>query len=348
MGDEMFGFSKAIGFAALLAGGVFLSSTGQSVAQDKGQVNVVCVLAEWCDAMREPFQAASGYRMEFLNLRSNEALVRIRAEASNPTFDVYFAGTGDPHFVAAREGLTEFYDSPLKAELMPELVKAVAGTYLPIYANPIAFAVNPQVLAEAGAPMPTSWKDLANPAYKGLMGMADPNSSGTAYVVIATLVQLFGEEEAFTLLGQMHQNMASYTKSGSGALGPVGQGELGIGVIFMSSIVREIQNGFPIEIVLPEEGTGYEISGVSVIKNAPNPEGARAFVDYVLSVDAQNLGEPTGNPQPKANVNAKLPEGAPELSKVKVIDYDFVTFGEPDLQSRLIARWTNEIFPVPR
>jgi iron(III) transport system substrate-binding protein len=344
----VFNLTRTIGMGAFLAGGLLLASTGQSAAQGKGQVNVICVLAEWCDAMRAPFEAQTGYTMEYLNLRSNEALVRIRAESSNPTFDVYFAGTGDPHFVAAREGLTEFYDSPLKAELLPDLVKAVEGTYLPIYANPIAFAVNPQVLAEAGAPIPTSWKDLGNPAYKGLMGMADPNSSGTAYVVIATLIQLFGEEEAFTLLGEMHQNMASYTKSGSGALGPVGQGELGVGIIFMSSIVREIANGFPIEIVLPAEGTGYEISGVSLIKNGPNPEGAKAFIDYVLSVEAQNLGEPTGNPQAKANINAKLPDGAPELSKIKIIDYDFVTYGDPDLQARLISRWTNEVFPVPR
>lgn len=169
----------------------------------------------------------------------------------------------------------------------------------------IAFAVNPKVLADADALMPTFWKDLGNPAHKGLMGMADPNSSGTAYVVIATLIQLFGEQDAFNLLGDMYQSMASYTKSGSAALGPVGQGELGIGVIFMSSILREIQNGFRIEIVLPAEGTGYEISGVSLIKNSPNPEGGKAFIDY-----------------------------------------DFVKYGDQELQTRLIARWANENSPV--
>lgn len=334
------------GLGAVLIGAGLTATP--AAAQDKGQVNVLCILAEWCEAMKAPFEEKTGYKMEFLNLRSNEALVRIRAEASNPTFDVYFAGTGDPHFVAAQEGLTEPYDSPLKAELMPELIAAVQGKYLPLYSNPIAFAVNPAVLAEAGAPMPTSWQDLTNPAYKGMMGMADPNSSGTAYVVIATLVQLFGEEKAFEILAGMHQNMAQYTRSGSGALGPVGQGELGIGVIFMSSIAREIANGFPIEIVLPTDGTGYEISGVSLIKNGPNPEGGKAFIDFALSVEGQNLGEPTGNPQPKANINAKIPDGAPDLSKIKVIDYDFVTYGDPALQERLIGRWTSEIFPVPR
>lgn len=321
---------------------------GATPAVSQEQVSVVCVLAEWCDAMRAPFQEATGYRLEFLNLRSNEGLVRIRAEASNPTFDVFFAGTGDPHFVAAQEGLTEYYDSPVKADLIPDLVAAVEGAYLPLYANPIAFVVNPNVLAEVGAPMPTSWRDLTNPAYKGLMGMADPNSSGTAYVVIATLVQLFGEDEAFEILTGMHQNMATYTRSGSGALGPVGQGELGVGIIFMSSAVREKEAGFPIEILLPEDGTGYEISGVSLIRNSPNPEGGRAFIDFVLSPEGQNIGSENGQIQPKANIYADSPAGAPNLSEIKVIDYDFVTYGDPELQGRLIARWTNEIFPIPR
>lgn len=321
---------------------------GAAPATAQEQVNVVCVLAEWCDAMRGPFQEATGYRLEFLNLRTNEGLVRIRAEASNPTFDVFFAGTGDPHFVAAQEGLTEYYDSPVKADLIPELVAAVDGAYLPLYANPVAFVVNPAVLEEVGAPMPATWRDLMNPAYKGLMGMADPNSSGTAYVVIATLVQLFGEEEAFEILAGMHQNMATYTRSGSGALGPVGQGELGVGIIFMSSAVREKQAGFPIEIILPEDGTGYEISGVSLVRNGPNPSGGRAFIDFVLSPEGQNIGSENGQIQPKANIYADTPEGAPNLSEVKVIDYDFVTYGDPELQARLIARWTNEIFPIPR
>lgn len=324
------------------------AAVGAAPATAQDQVNVVCVLAEWCDAMRGPFQEATGYRLEFLNLRTNEGLVRIRAEASNPTFDVFFAGTGDPHFVAAQEELTEYYDSPVKAELIPDLVAAVDGAYLPLYANPVAFVINPAVLEEVGAPIPTSWRDLTNPAYKGLMGMADPNSSGTAYVVIATLVQLFGEEEAFEILAGMHQNMSTYTRSGSGALGPVGQGELGVGVIFMSSAVREKQAGFPIEIILPDDGTGYEISGVSLVRNGPNPSGGRAFIDFVLSPEGQNIGSENGQIQPKANINADTPEGAPNLAEVKVIDYDFVTYGDPELQARLIARWTNEIFPIPR
>lgn len=323
-----------------------VAMASSSLAQ--GVVNVVCVTEEWCEALRQPFVERTGIRMEFLNLRTNESLVRIRAEASNPTFDVFYGGTGDPHFVAFQEGLTVPYESPMIAELSPEMVSAVNGAYLPLYANPIALVVNPAVLEQAGAPMPRSWRDLTDPSFRGLIGMADPNSSGTAYTVIATLVQIFGEEEAFELLGAIHQNIATYTRSGSGALQPTGQGELGVAIIFMSSALREQANGLPIEIIVPEEGTGYEISGISLVANGPNPEGAKAFIDFALSAEAQDIGTAVGALQIKANVNAAPFEGGPRLQDIKVIDYDFEHFGNPEVQGRLIGRWTNEIFPVPR
>ncbi len=331
---------------ALLASAISLAATAAAVAQ--GVVNVVCVTEEWCEALREPFFAKTGIRMEFLNLRSNESLVRIRAEASNPTFDVFYGGTGDPHFVAAKEGLTVPYASPMLSELAPEMVAAVKGAYLPLYANPIALIVNPKVLEQAGAPLPKSWLDLADPKFKGLIGMADPNSSGTAYTVIATLVQIFGEEKAFEFLAALHQNIANYTKSGSGSLQPTGQGELGVAIIFMASALREKEAGLPIEIIVPEEGTGYEISGISLIKNGPNPEGAKAFIDYALSAEAQDLGTSVGSLQIKANVNATPFPGGPKLEEIKVIDYDFEFYGTPEVQQRLIERWTTQIFPVPR
>ncbi len=336
-------FLRLSGIATALA--IVVGAAGAS-AQDN--VKVLCVMEQWCEALREPFYEKTGIRMEYLSLRTNESLVRIRAEASNPTFDVFYGGIGDPHFVAFKEGLTEFYESPMIAELAPDMVEVTNGSYLPLYSNPLGVIVNPAVLEEAGAPIPKSWRDLADPRYKGLIGMADPNSSGTAYVILATLVQIFGEDEAFDYLAKLHQNIATYTRSGSGSLQPTGQGELGIAIIFMATALREQAKGLPIEIIVPEEGTGYEIAGLSLIKNGPNSEAARAFIDYALSAEAQDLGTKSGALHIKANVNAAPVPNGPRLEDINIIDYDFERFGEPEVQRRLIERWTNEIFPIPR
>src|SRR5690606_36866004 len=163
------------------------------------RVNLLCSpdLA-WCEALGPAVTEATGLELEFTRLSSQDALARIRAEAANPVFDVWFGGTGDPHLVAAREGLTEFCQPSVWDQLNPDLIAQVGGTYIPLCAGAIGLVLNQEALG--GAPMPEGWEDLADPVYKGLIAMPDPDSSGTAYTILATLVQIFGGDRAFEIL----------------------------------------------------------------------------------------------------------------------------------------------------
>ena len=69
--------------------------------------------------------------------------------------------------------------------------------------------------SQKGLPEPKCWRDLTNPAYKGEVQVADPNSSGTSYTMLASLVQLFGEEQAFDYMKALHRNVNQYTRSGA-------------------------------------------------------------------------------------------------------------------------------------
>lgn len=119
-------------------------------------------------------------------------------------------------------------------------------------------------------------------------------------------------------------------------------------ILFMSSALRERENGLPVEIIVPEEWTGQEISGISLVANSPNPEEAKTFIDWAPGAEAMDLGTAAGSWQIKADANAAPSPDGPRLEGIKVIDYDFEMFGDPELQGRLIARWTDEILPVPR
>lgn len=66
-------------------------------------------------------------------------------------------------------------------------------------------------MARKKLPIPRCWKDLANPVYKGEVMLGNPNSSGTAYLMLATLVQVFGEDEAFRYLRAVHPNASTAT-----------------------------------------------------------------------------------------------------------------------------------------
>ncbi|HZJ08143.1 MAG TPA: ABC transporter substrate-binding protein [Trueperaceae bacterium] len=312
------------------------------------QVNLLCSpdLA-WCEALGPAFEEATGLELEFIRLSSQDALARIRAEAANPVFDVWFGGTGDPHLVAAREGLTEFYEPTMWDQINPDLVSQVGGTYIPLYAGAIGFVVNEEALGNL--PLPESWEDLADPMYKGLIAMPDPNSSGTAYTIIATLVQIFGEEEAFELLAGIHQNVAQYTSSGSAPGQLAGRGEVAIAIQFMHDGVKFQLQGFPLTVYAPSEGTGYEIGGLSLIANSPNREGAIEFIEWALTPEAQMIAAEKGDSyQLPSNVNTPVPENTPNLDQIDLIDYDFERFGSPETRDHLVSRWTNEIFPQPR
>jgi iron(III) transport system substrate-binding protein len=333
---------KRLAILLIAASALFL---GQAQAQ---RVNLLCSpdLA-WCEALGPAFKEATGIDLEFQRLSSNDGLARLRAEAANPIFDVWFGGTGDPHLIAFREGLTEFYEPTVWDEIIQDLKDQVGGTYIPLYAGALGFVVNEGILE--GKPMPEGWRDLTDPMYKGLIAMSDPNSSGTAYTVIATLVQIFGEEEAFEILAGMHQNMAQYTSSGSGPGQLAGRGEVAIGVQFMHDGVKFAAQGFPLVTYAPVEGTGYEIGGLSLVKNAPNRDAAIAFIEWALTPEAQMIAAAQGDSyQIQSNANTPVAELAPDLSGINLIDYDFDTYGTPEVKERLVGRWTNEIFPTPR
>lgn len=333
---------KRFALVLIAASALFL---GQAQAQ---RVNLLCSpdLA-WCEALGPAFTAATGIDLEFIRVSSNDALARIRAEAASPIFDVWFGGTGDPHLIAFREGLTEFYEPTVWGEIIQDLKDQVGGTYIPLYAGALGFVVNEGVLE--GKPMPAGWRELTDPMYKGLVAMSDPNSSGTAYTVIATLVQLFGEDEAFEILAGLHQNMNQYTSSGSGPGQLAGRGEVAIGIQFMHDGVKFAAQGFPLTTYAPVEGTGYEIGGLSLIANAPNRDAAIAFIEWALTPEAQMIAAAQGDSyQIQSNRNTPVPDLAPDLSTINLIDYDFSTYGTPEVKERLVGRWTNEIFPQPR
>ena len=102
--------------------GVVLSLLLLAGSASAQRVNVLCSpdLA-WCEALGPAFKAATGLDLEFIRLGSSESLARLRAEAANPVFDVWFGGTGDPHLAAFNEGLTEFYKASQWDVLLPSL-----------------------------------------------------------------------------------------------------------------------------------------------------------------------------------------------------------------------------------
>jgi iron(III) transport system substrate-binding protein len=323
-----------------------------SIGRAQGSLNVYCsVQAEWCQAVANEFQRQTGIRVALTLKGSGETFAQVSAEAANPRGDVWFGGTGDPHLAAAEQNLTVAYKSPNLDKLHDWARKQAEQSgfkTVGIYAGALGFGYNPELLQKKKLASPACWKDLIKPEYRDEIQVANPNSSGTAYTAVATIVQLFGEEEAFRYLRQIHRNVNQYTRSGVGPIKAVARGETSVAITFMHDGVTEAVAGFPVKIQAPCEGTGYEVGSLSIIKGARNLDGARKFVDWALTPQAQQLGAAAKQFQVPANREAQLPAQAPRFADIKLINYDFAKYGSSAERKRLLERWEREVNSQPK
>ncbi len=333
--------------AAILATTTILSGTAAHA-----DLNLYCsAQEEWCQIMAKSFEEATGIDVAMTRKSSGETFAQVKAEASNPKGDVWWGGTGDPHLQAAEEDLTEAYVSPMREQLHPWAIaqaEASGDRTIGIYFGGLGFGYNTDMLAKAGLPAPACWEDLTKPEFKGKVQMANPNSSGTAYTTLATIVQLFGEEKGFDYMKRLHANINQYTKSGSAPIKAAGQGETLVGIVFLHDSVAQAVAGFPIATVAPCEGTGYEIGSMSIIKGARNMDEAKKFYDWALSVEAQDLALQVNAFQIMSNVGAAKSDKAPDLSAIKLIDYDFKKYGSAEERKRLLSKWDAEVSTLPQ
>ena len=335
--------NKVLAAAALL---------GLSAAASAQTVNVICsVQAEWCSVISTVYARTTGVRINMALKGSGEALAQLIAEKDNPKTDVWFGGTGDPHLQAAEQGLTLEYKSPTLPQLHPwaqQQAKQSGYKTVGIYSGPLGFGYNPELLAKKKLPVPKTWADLLKPEYKGDIQVANPASSGTAYTMIATLVQLMGEDKAFDYLKALHRNVGQYTRSGTGPIKAVARGETAVSISFVHDGPGEKMQGFPVETITPSDGTGAEIGSMSIVKGARNLDAAKKFYEWALTPAAQELGAANKQFQLPSNVNAKLDPRIPDFKKIKFINYDYAKYGASAERRRLIARWEKDVNSLPR
>ena len=333
--------------STLLFAGTSLSA-GSALAA--GELNLICAAdVVICEQMQGDFEKAHDIKVNMVRMSSGEAYAKIRAEARNPKTDLWWAGTGDPHLQAASEGLTEEYKSPMLEQLQDwakNQAESSGFKTVGVYAGALGWGYNTEIFKQKGYKEPVCWADLLAPELKGEIQIANPNSSGTAYTALASLVQIMGEDKAFEYLKSLNANISQYTKSGSAPVKAAARGETGLGIVFMHDAVAQTAEGFPVKSIAPCEGTGYEIGSMSIVKGARNMENAKTWYDWSLKPEVQSRMKDAKSFQLPSNKTAEIPKEAPRFEDIKLIDYDFKTYGDPEKRKALLERWDREIGAV--
>jgi len=227
--------------------------------------------------------------------------------------------------------------------------EASKGRTVGVYAGALGYSYNTDQLKKKNIAPPKCWSDLVKPDFKDEIQVANPNSSGTSYTMLATLVQLMGEDKAFDYLKALHKNVNQYTKSGAAPARAAATGESLVGITFQHDAVVQAIGGAPVTIVSPCEGTGYEIGSMSIIKGGKNLENAKKWYDWALGAEAQSIGAQNKvSYQVPSNKNAHAPPQAPKFSEIKFINYDFAKYGSSAERTRLLTKWDKEVSTLPK
>lgn len=303
---------------------------------------------EYIQGITKAFEAECGIKTTYVRLSSGEALAKLRADKASPQFSVWWGGPADGFIAANKESLLEPYQ-PKGSDKIPSQYKDPTGVWTGIYVGALGVALNTKVLKDKNLPEPTSWADLVKPAYKGQISIAHPASSGTSYTFVATQAFLNNKDltKTFAYLAEFHKNVLQYQKTGAAPARQAGQGEVAIGIVFSHDIVAAIEEGFKdLKIMFPSEGTGYEIGGMALVKGAPDPVAGKTFMDWAITVKAQEMGPQFKAYQIPTNPDAKVSDKAVKLSAVKAVTYDFQWAG--DNKKAIVDRFSNEVAPKPK
>ena len=296
-------------------------------AKAEGELTVYASCEEaYMNAAADHFQELYGIKVNRQRLSTGEVAAKIEEENGNPSADVWFGGTTDPYNETAGKGLLEAYQAKNASHLLSPLYSDKDGYWYGIYKGILGFMVNTEELDRLNLAAPADWDDLLKPEYQGLIWLSNANTAGTAKLVINTMVQMKGHDEAMKYFVELDKNIAQYTKSGSGPSKKVGIGECVIGIGFLHDGITQILDGYDnIALVIPSSGTSYEIGATAIFKGAKHPAAAQLWIEYALSPECVNLAKDSESFQFLVIDNGEQPKEATDfgLDPENVIEYDF-------------------------
>jgi iron(III) transport system substrate-binding protein len=248
---------------------------------------------------------------------------KLLAEKNNPQADVIWGLAATSLLLLKSEGMLEPYAPQGVGELDAKFVdKSDPPQWVGMDAWAGALCFNTIEAEKLGLPQPKSWEDLTDPVYKGHIVMPNPNSSGTGFLDVSSWLQMFGEEEGWKYMDALDQNIARYTHSGSKPCKMAGSGETPIGISFGFRGAKEKAAGAPIEIIVPEEGIGWDMEASAIVAGTDDPEAAQKLIDFTVTREANEMYN-IGYAVVAYPGVAKPVEHFPENLVEKMIDNDF-------------------------
>jgi len=267
---------------------------------------------------------------------------KLLAEKANPQADVIWGVAASSLALFEKNGMLEPY-APLNLDaIMPQYrdrKSPPAWWGMDVFGATVCF--NTVEAKKKNIPVPTTWKDLLKPEYKGQIVMPNPASSGTGYFDVAAWLQMWGDENGkgggWKYMDALHENIAQYTHSGSKPCNMAAAGEYVAGISFEYRGHTNKAKGAPIELVFPKEGLGWDLEGFAIYKGTKKEEAAKKLADWASSKDAMLLYGKNFAITAQPGVAPKL-ANIPDDYEARLIKMDFEKSAVN--RERILNEWT--------
>jgi iron(III) transport system substrate-binding protein len=302
-------------------------------AEDQRVVLYSAHTQEIIDALGPRFEEATGIKADIVKMGSSDVVARVKAEKGNPQCDVIWSIGGEQ--LEANSDLLQEYKP--KGWNKVEDVYKVGTNWLPYTGIIMVFVVNTDLLSESD--MPKSWSDLGDPKYKGLISSARADKSGSSYMQLATVLNVYKEPMGWDIYKKI---LSNFVLSGSSSAVPrfVNDGEASIGITLEDNAYRYVAGGGPVKIIYPEDGTTAAPDGLALVKNGPNAEAAKKFIDWALSQETQDfLVEKMGRRPVRSDVDVS--SDLPLIRDIKTVPYDFAW--SAGSKKAFVSKWTDMV-----
>ena len=301
-----------------------LAASIEAQAMEDKLVIVTSYPPDTTTTVKKAFEAKHpGVKVEMLKKKTTAGIKYLQETASNNTSDMFWASAPDAFEVLKGDNLLQKYE--VKVTGIPEKVGAFPindpdGYYKGFAASGYGIMWNTRYLQAKKLPVPKTWADLTKPVYNGHVGMSAPSRSGTTHLTVETLLQGEGWEKGWAKWKEIAGNFKTVTERSFGVPDGVNSGQFGLGVVIDFFGLSSKASGFPVDFLYPPITTLVP-ANIAIVKSAPHPEAAAAFIEFLMSPEGQEvLLDPKIRRLPvNPATYAKAPEGFPNPFKDKSI-----------------------------
>jgi iron(III) transport system substrate-binding protein len=281
----------------------------------------------------EAFFKENGLDVRFLHLSSGIIWSRVMAEAKagKVRADLNMSNMDFTHAVMKKGLVLPHKSKTWRASNIPQQYWDPDGSWYGWSFVTTVVIVNTDLLKKGGKAAPKTWHDLLDPKWKGEIVMPNPGTSGRAYCFMSTMLQMLGEEKGWAYAEKLHKNVAQYTKSGSAPADLVARGEFTVGITWDLPPQEKKKAGYPVELVLPQEGTGYTLDTVFIFKDTDKAQAAKKFVDLCGTKRFMEIAGMVRSKVTMPGVKSRF------LTSPKVIDYDAAWAA--DNKKKIMSTW---------